>query len=337
MEQSTPTSASAIPSESLSALSVQDEKASPSNSNASKPVRKRQPGKAKAQQRDEDSSGTTNPRSAQVQKPKPQSGTKLRGLDRDSPEVRVSKTLSWLLRHGAQGEGLKMRQDGYVKVVDLLEHPKLKAQGLDLERIKEIVRVDSKQRYDLILEDADGAKLPVDLEAKVPAVAAAQGASSSTASSSLLSGLGGTWLIKARQGHSMKEVQLDLKPITSVSEVPTGVAVHGTNSQAWKAISTQGLSKMKRNHIHLAQGVAGKNVISGMRTSSQILIFINMKKALDGGIKFFLSDNGVILTEGDKDGFLKPEYFERVENSKREAIEGWEGMGLVQPQSTTQV
>jgi len=57
-----------------------------------------------------------------------------------------------------------------------------------------------------------------------------------------------------------------------------------------------------------------------MRTSSQILIFIHLQKALDAGIKFFLSDNGVILTEGDGDGFLKPEFFERVENAKREVV-----------------
>jgi 2'-phosphotransferase len=57
-----------------------------------------------------------------------------------------------------------------------------------------------------------------------------------------------------------------------------------------------------------------------MRTSSQILIFINLQKALDAGIKFFLSDNGVILTEGDGDGFLKPEFFEKVENAKRGVV-----------------
>lgn len=45
---------------------------------------------------------------------------KLRGLQRDAPEVRVSKTLSWLLRHGAVSEGLEMRVDGYVKVDDLV-------------------------------------------------------------------------------------------------------------------------------------------------------------------------------------------------------------------------
>ncbi len=53
-------------------------------------------------------------------KPTPSSSTKLRGMDRDPPEVRLSKTISWLLRHGAQSEGLAMRADGYVKVVDLV-------------------------------------------------------------------------------------------------------------------------------------------------------------------------------------------------------------------------
>jgi len=57
-----------------------------------------------------------------------------------------------------------------------------------------------------------------------------------------------------------------------------------------------------------------------MRTSSQILIFINLQKALDAGIKFFLSDNGVILTEGDGEGFLSTEFFEKVENAKGEVM-----------------
>ncbi|KAG5647162.1 hypothetical protein DXG03_001117 [Asterophora parasitica] len=214
---------------------------------------------------------------------------KLRGLERDSPEVRLSKSLSWLLRHGAKGEGLPMRPDGYVKVTDLLENPKLKGQALNLDKLKEIVAADAKKRYDLKEEV-------------------------------------GVWWIRANQGHSMKTVKLDFKPILSVSDIPTGVAVHGTSKKAWELISKEGLSKMKRNHIHLAQGVAGDNVISGMRNSSQVLIFIHIQKALDAGIKFELSDNGVVLTEGNKTGILPTEFFERVEDAKlRVALSGWEG------------
>ena len=65
-----------------------------------------------------------------------------------------------------------------------------------------------------------------------------------------------------------------------------------------------------------------------MRNSTQILIFIDVQKALEAGIKFELSDNGIVLTEGDERGYLKPEYFSRVEDAKtRETVDEREGNG----------
>lgn len=104
---------------------------------------------------------------------------------------------------------------------------------------------------------------------------------------------------------------------------------------------------MKRNHIHLAQGVPGSGVISGMssptlliasciqhqtgmRNSSQILIYINVQKALDAGIKFYISANGVVLTEGDEHGHLSPQFFAKVETADRKPIPGWEILPEVQ-------
>jgi 2'-phosphotransferase len=84
---------------------------------SSKPagLRKHRPGKGK--ERETFGGASSNqPKRNQSHKP----GSKLRGQDRDSREVRISKTLSWLLRHGAQSEGLKIRKDGYVKVDDLV-------------------------------------------------------------------------------------------------------------------------------------------------------------------------------------------------------------------------
>lgn len=60
-----------------------------------------------------------------------------------------------------------------------------------------------------------------------------------------------------------------------------------------------------------------------MRESAQVLIYIDMQKALEAGILFFLSENGVVLTEGDVRGFLSPEYFLRVEDRKGRPISGW--------------
>lgn len=64
----------------------------------------------------------SNPPKQKASRPAPsgRGGKPLRGLPKDSPEVRLSKTLSWLLRHGAKSEGLFMRSDGYVRVNDIV-------------------------------------------------------------------------------------------------------------------------------------------------------------------------------------------------------------------------
>ena len=49
-----------------------------------------------------------------------QPSAKLRGSSRDDPKTRLSKTLSYVLRHGAEKEGLPIRPDGFVLVNDLV-------------------------------------------------------------------------------------------------------------------------------------------------------------------------------------------------------------------------
>ena len=62
----------------------------------------------------------SNPPKQKASRPPPSGGKPLRGHPKDSPDVRISKTLSWILRHGAKSEGLHMRPDGYVRVNDLV-------------------------------------------------------------------------------------------------------------------------------------------------------------------------------------------------------------------------
>lgn len=48
---------------------------------------------------------------------------------------------------------------------------------------------------------------------------------------------------------------------------------------------TQGLSRMARTHIHFAPGEPGADsVISGMRRSCQVVIYINIDKAIQGNL-----------------------------------------------------
>lgn len=149
------------------------------------------------------------------------------------------------------------------------------------------------------------------------------------------------YLIRANQGHSLSvDDEGLLTPITVEAGNLPAVVVHGTRHDAWaKILETGGLKPMTRNHIHFATGVpqslgsstAGKNVapdgevatttetkgapkvLSGMRNSSTILIFLNLRAALEKGLNFYLSANGVVLSKGDASGLIAIEFFERVE------------------------
>jgi len=221
----------------------------------------------------------------------------LRGRPQDSEDVRISKTLSYILRHGAAKESLQMRSDGYIKVDDLLARPKLN--GVDFATIEALVKSNDKQRYQMLFEPKELVQ----------------------SGDTELEPTEGTWWIRANQGHSLKVEELELREVKAPEELP--IAVHGTARQTWQTIEKTGLSRMARNHIHLATGKLGdEGVISGMRAShakNGVLIFIDVPKAMADGIRFFLSANGVVLTEGE-DGILDKKYFKRVESAEGKVL-----------------
>ncbi|GHJ84625.1 hypothetical protein NliqN6_1027 [Naganishia liquefaciens] len=71
--------------------------------------------------------------------------SKLRGLEKNDEDVRYSKTLAYLLRHGAEKQGLPMRKDGYVRVVDILDEPNLRA--LTFPHLYHLVESNAKKRF----------------------------------------------------------------------------------------------------------------------------------------------------------------------------------------------
>jgi 2'-phosphotransferase len=115
--------------------------------------------------------------------------------------------------------------------------------------------------------------------------------------------------VRANQGHGLP-VTLALTELTPNSEYDT--CLHGTTIEAAKLILENGLSKMSRNHIHFAIGMPGADgVISGMRKSSSVVFVLDMKRAMTDGIVFYMSANGVILSEGI-DGIIPQSYFKEV-------------------------
>ncbi|KAG8994622.1 hypothetical protein FRB93_001537 [Tulasnella sp. JGI-2019a] len=224
----------------------------------------------------------------------------------ESREVQISKACSYILRHGAAKEGITIRRDGYVRVDDLLARPKLKNLKCDLEDIQDIVASNDKQRFSLICESTASSSIasPTPENPEQPHI--------------------GDWWIRANQGHTLEVEDLECIEIMEASEIP--MAVHGTNMKAWALIKDTGLSRMQRNHIHMAKGMAGdSSVISGMRGSSTVFIYVDVDRAIASGIRFYLSANGVILSPGDSKGFIPPSLFEKVLGKFGNESKRWNG------------
>ncbi|KAF2183151.1 hypothetical protein K469DRAFT_711102 [Zopfia rhizophila CBS 207.26] len=244
---------------------------------------------------------------------------------RDLPrDQQVSRKVSWLLRHGAQQEGLTLGKGGYVNVNDALNTRALKSLNITFAELRTMVAENDKQRFSMI-----------------PVSSAPNDATDPPSASEALASISeadfedpADFLIRANQGHSIKlDTEGLLTPITEDS-VPDMV-VHGTDEKAWRLIlKSGGLRRMARNHIHFASGLpkgfkpmeqteAGDvvkdapPVISGMRNSSTVLVYLDIQAAMASGIKFYRSENGVILTEGDDKGFVPYQFFKRVENRKK--------------------
>lgn len=193
----------------------------------------------------------------------------------DTPEVQLSKALSWALRHGAEELNLSMRPSGYVELQQLLACAKFRK--YTEAQVEAAVRTCAKKRFSLATDVSGAVKF-----------------------------------IRANQGHSLGIVQDDelLTPLEDPNEIDK--CIHGTYTKFWESIWATGLSRMTRNHMHFTtrETVEGE-VVSGMRTSCNLLLYIDFPLALHDGIKFFRSSNNVVLSAG-VDGVLDRRYFLRA-------------------------
>ncbi|CAL9729542.1 tRNA 2'-phosphotransferase [Monosporozyma unispora] len=181
----------------------------------------------------------------------------------DKRDIHISKSLSYLLRHGAVKENLSIDSNGYIPLQQLLAHNRLKTHKCTHEDIMRIVQNNDKKRFNIKLID-------------------------------------GAECIAATQGHSIKNVHPDEKVLSLISKdtVLPHPLIHGTNMKGLEMILKTGfISKMQRNHIHLSPGVVGEdiNVISGMRKNSPVLIYLNSSKLVERGT-LSKSLNEVFLT-----------------------------------------
>ena len=97
--------------------------------------------------------------------------------------------------------------------------------------------------------------------------------------------------IRANQGHSIPNVELHLEPV-----VPPNQLFHGTVAAFFASIRERGLLKRSRNHVHLSADTLTATKV-GARRGTPVVLTIQSQAMHESGYPFYLSANGVWLTD----------------------------------------
>lgn len=165
--------------------------------------------------------------------------------------AKISKFLSLVLRHKPETISIKLDENGWADVAELLE--KLNAYGITIDSatLTTVVTTNNKQRFSFN-ETLDK--------------------------------------IRANQGHSI-EVQLDY-----ILQQPPEILFHGTGEKFVGSIMKSGIDKRNRHHVHLSKDFETAHAV-GQRHGKPIVLEIIAAQMYADSYKFYLSENGVWLTD----------------------------------------
>lgn len=172
----------------------------------------------------------------------------------------MSKYISYILRHRPDAAGITLDKNGWTNLDQMLIACQKQGYPLDKQALLKIVAENNKKRFTI---SDDGT------------------------------------LIRAAQGHSTKEVKIEMKAV-----VPPPVLYHGTATKFVDNIQRKGLIPKGRHHVHLSADT--KTAVSvGSRHGDPVIFEVNTKAMLADGYKFYLSDNKVWLTDSVPKKYLK--------------------------------
>lgn len=97
--------------------------------------------------------------------------------------------------------------------------------------------------------------------------------------------------IRANQGHSTTTVEIGF-----AEQAPPPVLYHGTVPRFVDAIRGQGLKRGSRHHVHLSPDRETATLV-GRRRGDPVVLVIDAARMHAAGHAFFLSANGVWLTD----------------------------------------
>ncbi|KAM0162608.1 hypothetical protein ACHAPG_001633 [Botrytis cinerea] len=228
-------------------------------------------------------------------------GGKGRAGGAQNREMLISKALSKLLRHAAESEGVELDGEGFARLDLVMQWPRLKSLKPTFADIRTAVTDNAKQRFSM--KPNPSLPEPPTPSSENPA----------------------DWMIRANQGHSIAiDSAALLIPITLEAGNVPETCVHGTYFAFYEEIlKSGGLKKMGRNHVHFGTGIPEDGgVVSGMRGDAEVLIFVDVKRCLEEEpeMKWWISENGVVLTEGDGEGVVGTRFWKRVEGRREGGV-----------------
>ncbi|MEY8758200.1 RNA 2'-phosphotransferase [Chryseobacterium tongliaoense] len=170
----------------------------------------------------------------------------------NEPEKKkISKFLSLILRHQPETIHLKLDENGWAEVNELIEKSAKNKIHFTPEQLDEVVESNNKKRF-AFNEDKTR--------------------------------------IRASQGHSV-DIDLALIP-----QQPPEFLYHGTAETNISSILESGIEKRSRQHVHLSKDKETATAV-GMRHGKPVILTVRTGKMTEDGILFYLSENGVWLTD----------------------------------------
>lgn len=172
----------------------------------------------------------------------------------------ISKFLSLVLRHQPETIGIRLDQNGWTDVNELIEKANNYGIQFDRGKLNHIVATNSKTRF----------------------------AFNDTLDK-----------IRASQGHSV-EIELGY-----TNQKPPEILYHGTGEKSVLSIIDIGLEKRCRQHVHLSGDIETALKV-GQRHGKPFVFMVLAKQMFNDKFEFFISDNGVWLTDNVPTKYLKP-------------------------------
>jgi RNA:NAD 2'-phosphotransferase (TPT1/KptA family) len=181
-------------------------------------------------------------------------------MQRSSEQKLASaRTVLWeVLRFGAPE--FQIAADGFVPISVLVSHPALRLLGLTEADFIALGGDDVRGRID-VAEDVDGSVV-----------------------------------VRALYGHSPEiPVAIIYQPLRTSS-----FALREVSAQKWERVKIKGLYSRRKRHIVLftSDAVRAMTLADARNPTHAYTIFVDVQRATRDGIQFFVTPQGVILTEG---------------------------------------